>query len=116
MGARSNKIVISDFYCTVCGNRNIPLARSVNQQRESGHLKKLYCLKCRTETNCAEVRPHGSYTKEDFDEEFSLGRFVNGNRIPVEDLLICSKTDCKYNKNGRCWNSNYSNKECKHRV
>ena len=22
--------------------------------------------------------------------------------------MLCSKSDCKYNKHGRCWNSNYS--------
>lgn len=110
-----NKTVIkSDFYCIECGNRGIPAARTTRHQREAGHLKKLYCLHCKKETNHAEIRPFGSYTYEDFLEEFELGRFVDGTKIPVKDLMDCSKTDCDFNKHGRCWNSNYSF-DCGHR-
>lgn len=104
----------SEFYCTICGHQGIPIARNKGRQREAGHLKKLFCLRCGQETNHAEIRPFGSYTLDNFKEEFELGRFVDGNRIPVADLMSCSKVDCKYNKNGKCWNSNYSY-DCSHR-
>ena len=104
----SRNITTSDFYCTKCGRKGIPLARKQGQQREPGHLKRLYCLACGEETNHAEVRGIGSaYTKEDFMLEFALGRFVNGNRIPIAELMIC-KEECPYNVNGRCWNSTHS--------
>ena len=102
------KASLSDFYCTHCGSRGIPIVRKAGQSREPGHLKKLFCLKCKTETNHAEVRPYGSYRYENFLEEYSLGRFFEGKRIPVSELNGCSKRDCLCNKHGRCWNSNYS--------
>jgi len=105
----------SRFFCTYCGNEGIPVVRTAGQQREAGHLKKLYCLHCHKETNHAEVRPYGSYTVEDFQEEFELGRFVDGNKIPVADLLSCSKIDCMYNKDGKCWNSTETY-DCGHRI
>ena len=107
-------MTVSDFYCTVCAKKGIPIIRKPSQQREAGHLKKLFCLNCQKETNHVEIRPFGSYTLEDFQEEYELGRFVDGNRIPIAELLSCSKVECKYNKNGKCWNSNYSY-DCKHR-
>ena len=105
----------SEFYCTKCGKRGIPIARNKGRQREVGHLKKLFCLHCQEETNHAEVRPFGNYTEDDFKEEFALGRFINGQKVPVSELLTCSKTSCKYNKHGKCWNSDYSY-NCQHRV
>lgn len=72
---------VSDFYCTVCGNKGIPIQRKGGQARAAGHLKKLFCLKCQCETNHAEVKPFSSYTYEDFKKEFDEGVFVNGNRI-----------------------------------
>ena len=76
---------------------------------------KLYCLYCKDEINHAEVREIGGYSKEDFKKEFELGRFVNGNRIPINELLECSYKSCFFNVNGKCWNSNGSNK-CSHRI
>ena len=107
--------ITSDFYCTNCGKKGIPIVRKAGQYREAGHLKRLFCLYCQKVVNHAEIRPFGSYTLEKFKEEFELGRFVNGDKIPIADLLGCSKTDCKYNKNGKCWNSNHSY-ECPHRI
>lgn len=95
---------LSDFYCTKCGKKGIPIARKKGQDRELGHLKVLYCVHCQEETNHVEIRKN--YTYYDFYEEFSLGRFVNGNRIPVAQLESCStRNDCKYNKSGKCWNA-----------
>lgn len=105
----------SDFYCTICGNKGIPIPRIGGQQREPGHLKNLYCLNCKKNTNHAEVRPFGSYNLEDFEEEFRLGRFIDGNKIPIADLTGCTKISCEYNKHGKCWNSNNSF-NCGHRI
>lgn len=113
--AKSNNIITSDFYCTVCGNRGIPIPRKFGQVREPGHLKSLFCLHCQKPTNHVEIRPFGQkYTYEDFKEEFELGRFVNQKRVAIADLTSCSKLDCYYNKDGRCWNSNHSY-HCGHR-
>lgn len=109
------KINISSMYCTKCGKKGIDIHRRAGQEREAGHLKKLFCIYCQEETNHAEIRPFGSYRVEDFEEEFRLGRFVNQQKIPVSELLNCTKADCEYNKSGKCWNSNYSY-NCSHRI
>ena len=70
------KYTMSDFYCTNCGRQGIPIARKKGQQREQGHLKKLFCIYCGKDTNHVEVKPFGSYTYANFKEEFDLGRFV----------------------------------------
>lgn len=98
-------LFISDFYCVCCGNKGIPIPRKYNKSHESGHLKKIYCMYCKTETNHAEIRPFGHYLYSDFQKEFQLGRFVNGQRVPINDLKNCDK-NCPYNQNGKCWNAN----------
>jgi hypothetical protein len=111
---KSGIFLKSDFYCTCCGRRGIPVARPQGGKREAGHLKNLFCLYCKREENHVEIRPYGSYTYNDFKEEFEAGRFYEGKRIPVKDLTQCSNSECEYNKHGRCWNSNYSF-DCGHR-
>ena len=73
----------NDFYCTQCGNRNFPIWRKRGTEREPGHLKKLFCLKCGTETNHVEVKEFAqNYTYSDFVNEFEYGNFdVNGKRV-----------------------------------
>lgn len=105
MSTKNQNYTTSDFFCTQCGERGIPVPRKKGDQREAGHLKKMYCLKCQKKTNHAEVRPFGSYNYEDFKEEFELGRFVDGKRIPVADLISCGNISCKCNKSGKCWNA-----------
>lgn len=102
---KNKTVVKNDFYCVECGNRGIPAARTTRHQREAGHLKRMYCLHCKKETNHAEIRPFGNYRLDDFQEEFELGRFVNGVKIPVKDLPACSELNCYYNRHGKCWNS-----------
>ena len=104
----------SEFYCTKCGKKGLPVMRKKGQQREPGHLKKLYCIFCKEEVNHAEIRSIGGYTYEDFLEEFEAGRFVNGLKEKINDLPTCTCEHCPFNKDGRCWNSNHSN-ECGHR-
>lgn len=73
---------ISDFYCTKCGALGLPVVRDAKHTREPGHLKKIYCPRCRVQTNHVEIRPFGAYQKEDFDIEFKYGNFdAEGLRI-----------------------------------
>ena len=77
----SNFSSISDFYCTQCGKKGIPVIRKNGKQKEAGHLKKLYCIYCHQETNHVEIRGDEKYTYNDFKTEFNNGNFVNGKRI-----------------------------------
>lgn len=71
----------SDFYCTQCGNKGIPLIRIAGKEREPGHLKKLFCLHCQKETNMVEIRNRGKYTLDNFLNEFNNNNFdKEGNR------------------------------------
>lgn len=112
--AKKQKMMTSDFYCTKCGRKGVPVARKQGQLREPGHLKKLYCLYCKEEVNHAEIREIGGYTYEDFLEEFEAGRFIDGQRQSIPELLSCSCLSCEYNKDGKCWNSNNS-LQCGHK-
>lgn len=105
----------SRFFCTECGREGVPIMRPKGAQRESGHLKKLYCIYCQKEVNHAEIRENGNYTLEDFQQEFNLGRFKNGDREAISELSECSCAHCPFNVNGRCWNSNRTN-NCGHRI
>jgi len=72
----------SEFYCTQCGQKGIPIVRKQGREREVGHLKKLYCLKCGIQTNHAETKSFTKYAYEDFKTEFEYGNFdKDGNRI-----------------------------------
>ena len=113
--AKNNKGTKSRFFCTKCGKEGMPIQRRKGAEREAGHLKKLYCIYCKEEVNHAEIREIGGYDINDFQQEYNLGRFVDGNRIAVKDLLECTCVECEYNINGRCWNSNWSN-DCGHRI
>lgn len=81
---RKNKDVrlqsLSDFYCTKCGHKGIPIIRKPGKDKEPGHLKKLFCLYCNSEENMVEIKQKGSYTLEDFLIEFQNGNFENGER------------------------------------
>lgn len=107
--SKNQRVTVSEFYCTKCGRRGVPISRRIGHQREAGHLKKLYCIYCKEEVNHAEVRPFGEYNYEDFQKEFKLGRFLeDGTKVPISDLISCTNIECNYNVNGKCWNSNYS--------
>lgn len=93
-------VTLSDFYCTNCGKKGIPIARRKGAQREPGHLKKLYCLNCGREINHVEVRPFGEYDKEDFYIEFKNHNFdEEGLRlIPYKQLLAEARKRGEYNE------------------
>ena len=101
----------SRFFCTNCGKEGVPIMRKTGQLRESGHLKKLYCIYCQKEVNHAEIREMSDYTYEDFKKEFELGRFVDGQR---EKMWICTNQKCPFNIKENCWNCNRS-ANCKHK-
>lgn len=72
----------SDFYCVLCGRKGIPILRKKGQERENGHLKKLFCIYCNKSTNHAECKIASKYEYDDFKIEFEYGNFdENGNRI-----------------------------------
>ena len=79
----SSKVYISDMYCTHCGNRGLNIPRKINKIREPGHLKRLYCIYCKAETNHVEVRPFfNDYNLKDFKLEMQYHNFnEKGERI-----------------------------------
>ena len=71
----------SDFYCTKCGNRGIPITRRRGAEREAGHLKRIFCLHCKEELNHVECKPFSHYDYNDFLTEFNYNNFdEEGNR------------------------------------
>ena len=75
-------ILDHEFYCSQCGQKGIPIPRKKGSERESGHLKKIFCLNCGTERNFCEINPQSQkYTYNDFLLEFNNGNFdKEGNR------------------------------------
>ncbi|BBH25282.1 hypothetical protein SG0102_02160 [Intestinibaculum porci] len=51
----NRKVSLSDFYCEDCGIR-LTLPRPRNKQRNNGHIKTMWCPRCRRETQFIEVR------------------------------------------------------------
>ena len=71
----------SEFYCIKCGKRGMLIPRKAGKGREAGHLKRLWCLNCKTEFNHVEVKPYTHYDIEDFELEREYGNFdEEGNR------------------------------------
>lgn len=76
---------ISKFYCTKCGREGIPIPRKTARKREEGHLKNLYCIYCKEETNHIEIRQdEANYSYEQFMEDFHNGRFVGYEKYVKE--------------------------------
>ena len=77
-----SNFTMSEFYCTKCGKKNFDIPRRKGREREAGHLKKLYCINCKEEHNCVEIKPFSKYGYEDFKIEYEYGNFSdNGDRI-----------------------------------
>ena len=69
------------FYGTCWGKKGIPIARWRGSERNAGHLKKIYCLKCKKEVNHVECKMFSKYDYEDFLLEFNYNNFnENGER------------------------------------
>lgn len=82
--AKGNGSLESEFYCTFCGNKGIPIQRAKGRGREAGHLKKLYCLTCKRETNHVECKEFTHYSKEDFFFEFENDNFTEEGKRKLE--------------------------------
>ena len=91
---------MSEFYCVLCGRKGIPVWRRKGAERESGHLKKLWCLGCKTETNHVEIKPSTKYGYEQFKEEYEYENFTDdGDRImpynKLKEMIDNGKIDKK---------------------
>lgn len=53
--SRQYKTSLSQLYCPKSGN-TFPIRRKYGQQRNKGHLKKIWCPYCGYEHNCIEIR------------------------------------------------------------
>ena len=60
-----------------------------------------------------EIMGTGAHSVFSFRDSWRFTK--DGKRIPINELMECTKEECEYNKDGKCWNSNYSY-ECKYRV
>ena len=78
---KNQRFIEGEFYCTECGSRGIPVQRKIGQEREAGHLKILYCLKCKKEVNHVECKPWTKYNYDDFLIEMKYHNFKDGNRV-----------------------------------
>lgn len=76
-----------DFYCINCGHKNIPLCRKIGQQREQFHRKKLYCINCRLECNCIEIK--NQEEKEKFLEAYNNGEFKQEAADSISHVRSC---------------------------
>lgn len=83
------RLMVHDFYCTRCGSKGMTVPRVKGKLREPGHLKKLFCLKCKEEVNHVEVIDNGKYSYEDFLMEFNNKNFnEEGLRIKTYNQLL----------------------------
>lgn len=100
---KGNNFIDSDFYCTQCGGKTINVWRRRGQEREAGHLKKLYCFKCNKEQNCVEIKQNNkNYCYQDFLLEFENHNFdEEGNRKRAFNIFKGAIYNEKANSNVR---------------
>ena len=88
MSSRSRNAVlftVSDFYCTCCASKGVPIPRKSNKQREKGHMKKMYCVNCKKEVNHIEIRPFDVYTLEDLKKDILDGVYYKEEEKNVQE-------------------------------
>lgn len=66
---RKRKFIVHDFFCTQCGLK-MPLPRVKSMQRKGGHLKSIYCYRCKEKVNFIECNEQ-TFTSEQFQEYFN---------------------------------------------
>lgn len=71
-----------DFYCMKCGNKGIPLSRSVGHQHAKHHRKKLYCVYCKIDVNHIECR--NMMEVNQFKEDFENGVFKDEAEASID--------------------------------
>lgn len=54
MARRSRAVSPTTLVCEECGDY-FPIVRKTGRQREKGHIKHLYCVRCRKETAHFEI-------------------------------------------------------------
>lgn len=75
MGRRNSKMIMNDFYCMNCGQRNISLPRKNSHQHDKFHRKRMYCFHCKQEVNHIECKTYEDILE--FRENFEKGVYVN---------------------------------------
>ena len=55
--------MISELYCSFCGNKQ-PIPRPDSEQREKYHVKTMHCFKCKHDTPFIEIREKDSLDKK----------------------------------------------------
>lgn len=71
-----------DFYCMCCGTKGIPVPRAGNKMKQKFHRKRMYCLRCRTDTNHIECRNEKEVTQ--FLEDFKNGVYLEEAKETME--------------------------------
>lgn len=84
---------ISSFTCKDCGNR-IPLPRSMGQEREFEHIKKLWCVTCQNYTNHAETR-YCDIAPEDITNPKFMGLWQVWKRVSVAEIRVGNIAEIK---------------------
>ena len=69
----TRNLIINQFYCSECGFK-MELPRQKSKKRETGHLKRLYCCRCKQEINFVECN-NTSYSYIDYLRDKENGIF-----------------------------------------
>ena len=80
-------LVLHDFYCIKCGQKNLTIPRRDRRLHGKFHRKRLYCFHCGEEINCIECRSDEEVAE--FKEMFERGDFKDEAE---ESLANCRNT------------------------
>jgi len=72
----------SRFFCISCGQEGMPIWRKVSKQHKAGHMKGLYCIRCRMVINHYEAKTDDDVRR--FRERFEAGEFKEAAAESVE--------------------------------
>lgn len=70
MGLRGQRYTFFKCTCEGCTANKIQLPRKKGDMREKGHIKTMWCYKCKKETD--HIEQH---------QEFEFGMFLNGEKV-----------------------------------
>lgn len=68
------RYISNDFYCPLCGEKNISLPRNKGKMRGKEHRKVMYCYRCKKVSNNIEVRNEQEAQK--FKENWAAGVYA----------------------------------------